>query len=219
MNSEKPAGPTLSASASVSPIVSIPERSWVERIKRYFAAADLDEAEEAGTATITRLPDPLPASVNAVATGQLILNGLTVAASAAALVVGGLAVIGSPFYFGRVGVGYSMFGLFGLSVIAVVSAIPFFAARGASRILRRDPRGIRPVYRWATIAALMSLFALVGVASIPFFGTTTGDSSQTFSIVRGLFSAASSLAFHVWTVVVLRKYKKEVAAEIAANEH
>ena len=214
---EIPVALAPSAPAAVSTLLTVPKRSWVQRIKRYFRGTDLDEAEGAGSASSTRLPEPLSFSVSAVATGQLITNGLGVVATAALLGGGALFVVGSPFYFGRVGVGYSLITLFGMSLVAVAATIPFFVARGAARILRRDPRGIRPVYLWACVAAVMSLAAAAAVLAVPIFGNRS-DGASTVSMVRGLVNAFSSLAFQIWTIVVLRKYKIEAAEEIAAAE-
>ncbi|MDQ6611405.1 MAG: hypothetical protein M3Y64_03150, partial [Gemmatimonadota bacterium] len=107
---------------------------------------------------------------------------------------------------------------FGMSVATLLATVPFFVARGAARILRRDPRGIRPVYAWAWVMAVVSAFGVAFVLAIPLFSNqlATGDASIA-SVTRGVISALSSVAFQVWTIVVLRKYKVEVAEEIAAT--
>ena len=218
MKSDKPAGPILSDPASVSIPIIPKNRGWIERAKRYFTGADLDEAEAARVRTITRVQDDLPPQVRGVAVGQLITNGLS-ALSGFGLSVGAVlfAVI-SPFWYGRTGVGYSMIALFGGCLLAVVSTIPFFVARGAARILRRDPRGVKPVLRWAWVFALGSTIALLGLAGSWVHELAINGVMNRFSMLRGIISVLSSVAFQSWTIFTLRKYQKEVAAEIAASE-
>ncbi|MEP6763992.1 MAG: hypothetical protein ABJB66_06760, partial [Gemmatimonadaceae bacterium] len=207
-----------SAPASVSLSGELKKRSWVERAKRYFTGADLDEAEVAGLKTNTRIADDLPPQVAAVATAQLITNGLSALSGIAVAAGAVIFAVGSPLYFGRVGVGYSLVALFGGSVLAVVTAIPFFTARGAARILRRDPRGIKPVLRWAWLVAIGSALAIAGFLLPAISSDVLGTKLHTLSFTRGLISVLSSLVFEVWTIVTLRKYRKEVAAEIASAE-
>ena len=214
MNSDKPAGPITSAPASVSVPGELKKRSWIERAKRYFSGTDLDEAEAAGLKTNARIADDLPPQVNAVAMGQLITNGLSALSGIAFAIGAVIFAIGSPFYFGRVGVGYSLLALFGGSALAVITTIPFFTARGAARILRRDPRGIKPVLRWAWLVAIGSAIALAGLLG----QLLVSSNLHNLSFIRGMISLASSVAFQAWTIVTLRKYKKEVAAEIASAE-
>lgn len=215
MSVDEKAGP----SKSVPLRNSTPQLSVFARFRRYLEGADLDEAEDAGVSTMVRLPNPLPFSVNAVALGQLITNGLTIAGAALGLVVAFGSVIVMPFVIGREGVGLGMITLFVSSIAALCTLIPFFAARGAARVLRRDPRGLRTVYRAAWFYAFGAFFACIIALALPFAASMMpSEGSSTFFIGRSIIGAVSTFAFQVWSIVILRQYKIEVADEIALAE-
>jgi hypothetical protein len=193
-------------------------RTKREQLRRYLNGSDLDSDLDAGgtagDSTIERLPYPLPLAVRRVAMVQLCANALWLATVALALTATAIAIVIMPFVLGRQGVGMAMVSLFGLSVTAVFSTLPFFAARGAARILRRERRGIAPVYRlaWITIGlAIPAGFA--GALALNFVGPSVAadqplsPQSQIFLIVLAAFTALAAL-----TIVIFHAYQRVLPA-------
>ena len=187
-----------------------------ERVRHYLSGADLDQPRPADEGPLARLPQPLPISVRRVATAQLLALGTLVAIVVVAIAVGALAIVIMPIALGRQGVGMAMVSLFGVCTSALLTTLPFFAARGAARIIRRDARGIAPVMRVAWLTVLLAIpLGFAGALGLNFISPNNAAQdglslqSRAFLVLLALF-----VVLALWTLAVLRRYKRSLPPEM-----
>jgi hypothetical protein len=186
------------------------------QFKIYLSGADLDAETFDSPAPgepppLARLSNPLPRAVQRVAWLQLALNGAWLFVMLAALAVGAFTIVVMPFALGREGVGLAMVSMFGWSLSAVLTAIPYFAARGAARTLRRDARGPATLRRIAWFVLVVGIPTAFGAHALARIAVTDDVANDTFwftgaATAIGLALVAVYGVSAVWSLRVLYRF-------------
>lgn len=160
---------------------------------------------------LERLPEPLPPRVRSVAVTLLIVFGALCSAGALFVVGGGLAVVLMPLVMGREGVGTAMITLFVVCLTFVGSGILLLAARSAARVIRRERRGVRPLYLFSVIGAMVAAlaFAMTQWLSVAFFEMNDGARKGFDASIAARVAEAVFMLLFAWAIVGLRSYARE----------